>query len=177
MNEQNSSQVPLIAAAQRRPESRQDRCPPQLRPDRCSTRHPWRCRMGGRAGTDGMRSRPVTALAIVSIMLAGCVQHPPLPPTTPPRTTAHVQSPGWFHQQVVAARAARRAYQPSSDTAGAQRAYDDVMTAACTRAASAGPGKYPERCDAILHPPLDQSTDDPCVGRGDDPALQTECND
>jgi hypothetical protein len=124
-----------------------------------------------------MRPRPAAALAVVIIMLAGCDQRPTSPPTTPPRATAHVQPPDWFHQQVIAAREARRAYQPSTDTVGAQRVYDDVMTAACTRAASAGPDKYPKRCDAILHPPLDHSAADPCVGRGDDPALQTECND
>jgi hypothetical protein len=123
------------------------------------------------------RARAVAALAIVIVMLVGCDQRATLPLAPPPRAAAHVQPPDWFHQQVVAARAARRAHQPKADTAGAQRAYDDVMTAACTRAASAGPGKYPARRDAILRPPLDQSAADPCVGRDNDPALQTECSD
>jgi hypothetical protein len=69
-------------------------------------------------------------------LAAGCTQTPS-PPVAPPPAAARVQPPDWFHQQVVAARAARRAYQPSTDTLGAQRAYDNVMTAACTRAASA----------------------------------------
>jgi hypothetical protein len=96
--------------------------------------------MSGRGGGRGMRSRPF-ALAIVITMLAGCAQRPTLPPATPPPAAAHIQPPDWFHQQIVAARAARRAHQPKADTAGAQRAYDDLMTAACTRAASAGPGR------------------------------------
>jgi hypothetical protein len=125
---------------------------------------------------DGMRVFILLTIGAAIGLANGCSQTP-LPPVAPPPAAARVQPPDWFHQQVVAARAARRAYQPSIDTVGAQRAYDDVMTAACTRAASAGPGKYPKRCDAILHPLLDQSAADPCAGRGDDPALQTECND
>jgi hypothetical protein len=125
---------------------------------------------------DGMRIILVLTLGAAIGLAVGCTQRP-LPPAAPRHAAARLQPPDWFHQQVVAARAARRAHQPKADTAGAQRAYDEVMTAACTRAASAGPGKYPARCDAILHPPLDQSAADPCAGRDDDPALQAECND
>jgi hypothetical protein len=122
--------------------------------------------------------RPVAlAIGMFTMLSGGCIQTPTLPPIAPPHAAARVQPPDWFHQQVVAARAARRAHQPKADTAGAQRAYDDVMTTACTRAALAGPGKYPVRCDAILHPPLDQSPSDPCEGAMDDPARQTECSD
>jgi hypothetical protein len=66
-------------------------------------------------------------------------------------------------------------HQPKADTAGAQLAYDDVMRNACTRAVFAGPGKYPARCDAVLHPMLNQT--DPCAGNTDDSAMQTECSD
>jgi hypothetical protein len=125
----------------------------------------------------GMRIFLVLTICAAAGLAAGCTQRP-LPPAAPPPAAARVQPPDWFHQQILAARAARRAHQPTTDTVGAQRAYDDVMTAACTRAASAGPGKFPARCDTILRPPLDhQSAADPCVAQGDDPALQTECSD
>jgi hypothetical protein len=68
-------------------------------------------------------------------LAAGCAQRS-LPPAAPPHVAARVQPPDWFHQQLVAARAARRAYQPQANTAGAQKAYDDVMRTAstpCTR--------------------------------------------
>lgn len=134
-------------------------------------------RRGAGAVADvGMRIILVLTIGIAIGLATGCSQRP-LPPAAPPPAASRVQPPDWFHQQVLKARAARRAHQPSGDTAGAQRAYDDVMTSACTRAASAGPGKYPAQCDAILRPQLDQMAADACVDRGDDPALLTECND
>jgi hypothetical protein len=95
------------------------------------------------------------ALAVLAIgaaveLVARCAQRPALPPAAPPH--ARVQPPDWFHQQLAAARAARRPHQPQTDTVGAQRAYDDVLRTACTQAALAGPGKYPARFDAVLHP-------------------------
>jgi hypothetical protein len=92
----------------------------------------------------------------VSVLAAGCAQQPPVIrgslPVAPPRTATRVQPPDWFHQQLAAARAAKRDYRPKADTVGAQMAFDDVMRTACSRAALAGPGKYPARCDAVLHP-------------------------
>ena len=118
-----------------------------------------------------------TGVAIV--LAAGCVQEPAVPPAAPPRTVAHVQPPDWFHQQLAAARAARRNHRPQVDTVGSQKAYDDVMRTACTQAAVAGPGKYPARCDAVLHPTPNHPPIDPCAGDtdADSEAMQTECSD
>jgi len=114
------------------------------------------------------------AIGIVVMLAAGCARQPPLPAAVPPRSAARVQPPDWFHQQLAAARAAKRDHQPKTDTAGAQQAYDEVMHTACTRAALMGPGKYPARCDAVLHQtPADLCEDHP----DDDPVRQTECSD
>jgi hypothetical protein len=115
----------------------------------------------------------VLTIVAVIVLAAGCAQRPTPPPAAfvPARATTRAQPQDWFHQQVVAARTARREHQPKTDTAGAQRAYDDVMRTACTRAALAGPGKYPKRCDSVLHPVSDQSPIDSCIGGADDPAM------
>jgi hypothetical protein len=119
---------------------------------------------------------PVALAISASLMLvAGCAQR--LPPAAPPRVTAHVRPPDWFDQQLAAARAARLAHRPKADRAGAQRAYDDVMRAACTWAALSGPGNYPARCDAVLHQTPDQPLADPCDANVEDPAMQAECSD
>jgi hypothetical protein len=119
------------------------------------------------------------------IMLAtGCAQQPvattpsslPVPPA-PSHASASSKPQDWFHQQLVAARTAKRTHQPKTDTVGAQQAYDDAMRTACTRAALAGPGKYPSRCDEILNPVSAQPLSDPCDEKADDPAMVTECND
>ena len=121
--------------------------------------------------------RPLAlAIGIIVVLAAGCDRQP-LPVAAPPRAIAHVQPPDWFHQKLAAARAAKRDHQPRADTAGAQQAYDEVMHTACTRAALMGPGKYPARCDAILHQTPAQSPTDPCEGNLDDPARETECSD
>ncbi len=118
-----------------------------------------------------------------AVMLAGCAQRPSLPAAPQPRAAAHVRpkapATDWFHQQIAAARAAKRAHQPSTDTAGAQQAYDDIMRAACTRAALAGPDKYPARCDAVLRRVPVQSPSDPfaCEDNVDDPVAQAACSD
>ena len=123
-----------------------------------------------------MLRQPIHPLAIgVIIMLVGCTQQPTLAPG-PSRPIVRAQPPDWFHQQEAAARAAKRAHQPKTDTADAQAAYDEVMRTACTQAAVAGPGKYPARCDAVLHPTA-KVTIDPCYANSDDPAVMTECND
>jgi hypothetical protein len=116
------------------------------------------------------------------LLTAGCTQQPAPPPVSPPHGPAFslhaaAKPPDWFHQQLAAARAAKRAHEPKSDTAGAQRDYDTVLLNACTRAASAGPGKYPARCDAVLHPTPSRSVIDPCDQNADDPAVVAECND
>jgi hypothetical protein len=117
------------------------------------------------------------SLAIsVIILLVGCAQRP-TPAPGPSRPVVRVQPPDWFHQQVAAARAAKRAHQPKTDTAGAQAAYDSVMRTACTQAAVAGPGKYPARCDAVLHPTPTQAAIGSCDADPDAPAVVTECND
>jgi hypothetical protein len=117
----------------------------------------------------------LAALAIGAAieLVAGCAQRPL------PHAATRVQPPDWFHQQQAAARAARRAHQPQTDTVGAQKAYNDVLRTACTKAALAGPGKYPARCDAVLRvsaPTMAPSADtnptpnqptDPCVGDTD----------
>jgi len=124
--------------------------------------------------------RTISALGVgtVILLLAGCAQQPNIPPAAPPHAAAHAQPPDWFHQQVSAARAARRAYQPKTDTIGAQLAYDNVLRTACTRAALEKSGKYPARCDEVLHPTPGQSSPvDPCKGNSNDPAMQTECSD
>jgi hypothetical protein len=110
------------------------------------------------------------------IQLVGCAQQPTSAPG-PSRPVVRVQPPDWFHQQVAAARAAKRAHQPKTDTAGAQAAYDSVMRTACTQAAVAGPGKYSARCDAILRPTPAQAAIGPCDADPDEPAVVTECND
>jgi hypothetical protein len=112
----------------------------------------------------------------VMVMLVGCAQEP-TPAPGPSRPIVRVQPPDWFHQQVALARAARRAHQPKTDVTGAQAAYDNVMRNACTQAAVAGPGKYPARCDAVLHPSPSQAITASCDADPDDPAVVTECND
>jgi hypothetical protein len=116
----------------------------------------------------------VLAIGAAVELVAGCAQRP-LPPAAPPH--ARAQPPDWFHQQLTAARAARRDHQPQTDTVGAQKAYDDVLRTACTQAALAGPGKYPARCDAVLRPTPNQPQTDPCAGDTDSQAMQTECSD
>jgi len=126
--------------------------------------------------------RPVPAVprsfalvgATAIMLVAGCAQQPTV---APPRPAASVRPPDWFHQQLAAARVAKRAHQPKADTAGAQQAYDDVMRAACTRAALMGPDKYPVRCDAVLHQPLDHSPTDPCEGNDDLAGQTAACSD
>lgn len=126
----------------------------------------------------GQRGFMKSSLIIGAIvMLAGCAQQPTLPAPKPPRPVARVQPPDWYHQQVAAARAAKRAHQPKSDIVGAQLAYDNVLRDACTRAAVAGPGHYPARCDAVLHPTVSQTVIDPCDENPDNPTTVTECND
>jgi hypothetical protein len=117
-----------------------------------------------------------------AVMLAGCAQGPSLPAASQPRAAAHVRPKAptdWFHQQLAAARAAKRAHQPRTDTVGAQQAYDDIMRAACTRAAVAGPDKYPARCDAVLRRVPVRSPSDPfaCEDDVDDPVAQAACSD
>jgi hypothetical protein len=126
-----------------------------------------------------MRDLLVLALGAAILLAAGCAQRSAVTPAAPPRAVTHVQPPDWFHQQLDAARAARRAHQPQTDTVGAQMAYDDVMRTACTQAAAAGPGKYPARCDAVLHPMPKQPPTDPCAGDtdADGQAMQIECSD
>jgi len=118
--------------------------------------------------------RPIALAIGMAIMLApGCAQKPSVP------ATAHVRPPvsDWFSQQRAKALAAKRAHQPKSDTVGAQQAYDDVMRTACSRAALAGPGKYPARCDAVLHPTPGPPPIDPCEANADDVDLRTACSD
>jgi hypothetical protein len=81
----------------------------------------------------GQRGFMKSSLIIGAIvMLAGCAQQPTLPAPKPPRPVGRVQPPDWYHQQVAAARAAKRAHQPKSDIVGAQLAYDNVLRDACT---------------------------------------------
>ena len=117
------------------------------------------------------------AIALAIGVVTGCARRPTSPADDPTRAVARVHPPDWFHRQLTAARAAKRAHQPKTDTAGAQMAFDDVMRTACTRAALAGPGKYPARCDAVLRPTPVQPLIDPCDGNPDDPTIETECND
>ncbi|WP_428483326.1 hypothetical protein [Rhodopila sp.] len=124
-----------------------------------------------------MQGLLMVAIGGFIMLAAGCAEQPP---PKPPRPAARVHPPDWFHQQLAAARAARRNHQPRTDTVGAQRAYDDTMRAACTRAALMGPDKYPARCDAVLHPTPAQSAPDadPLACEDDtDPAQQTACSD
>jgi hypothetical protein len=124
-----------------------------------------------------MRIILVLTTGVATVLAAGCAQEPAVRPAARPRPVAHVRPPDWFHQQLAAARAARRNHQPQSDTVAAQKAYDDVMRTACTQAALAGPGKYPAACDAVLHVTPDQASTDPCAGDTDSQAMQTECSD
>ncbi len=116
-------------------------------------------------------------MGAIIILVAGCAQWLPVSPTAPPHAAARTQPSDWFHQQLAMARAAKRAHQPKADKVGAQLAYDDVMRTACTQAALAGRGKYPARCDAVLHPTAAQPSTDPCDEDAENPALQTECSD
>jgi hypothetical protein len=124
-----------------------------------------------------MRIILVLTIGAAIVLAAGCAQRPALPPAAPPRAAARVQPPDWFHQQVAAARAARRDHRPQTDTVGAQKAYDDVMRTACTQAALAGPGKYPARCDAVLHLTPNLGSTDPCAEDTDTQTMLTECSD
>ncbi len=126
---------------------------------------------------DGMRVILAWTTGVVIALVGGCVQEPAAPPAAPPRAVAHVRPPDWFHQQLAAARAARRNHQPQADTVGAQKAYDEVMRTACTQAAVAGPGKYPAACDAVLHLTPNQAPTDPCAEDTDSQAMLTECSD
>jgi hypothetical protein len=116
-----------------------------------------------------------SAIGVLS-MLMGCANQS-TPASDPFRPVVQGQPLDWFHQQLAAARAAKRAHQPKADTAGAQAAYDNVLRTACTRAAVAGPGKYPARCDAVLHPASSQAVIGACDIDPDNPAVVTECND
>ena len=117
-------------------------------------------------------------IAIVVMLAVGCTQHPPASPAgVSSRPAARAQPLDWFHQQLAAARAARRDHQPKTDTVGAQQAYDNVMHTACIQAAVKGPGNYPARCDAILHPASSPPAIDACQNNVDDPATQVECSD
>lgn len=131
----------------------------------------------GCAASPAIVNPAVLAVGIVIMLVTGCGQRLTGPAAVPPRAVTRVQPPDWFHQQLAAARAARRAHQPKTDTAGAQLAYDNVMRTACTQAALAGPGKYPVHCNTILHPMPTQSSVDPCDGTADDPAAEIACND
>src|SRR5690348_948284 len=82
---------------------------------------------------DGMRINLLSITGVAIMLAAGCTQEPAAPPAAPPRTVIHARPPDWFHQQLAAARAARRNHQPKSDTVGAQKAYDDVLRTACTQ--------------------------------------------
>jgi hypothetical protein len=126
-----------------------------------------------------MRITLVLAIGAAIDLVAGCAQRPALPPAAPPHAATRVQPPDWFHQQLAAARAARLAHQPQADTVGAQKAYDDVLRTACAQAALGGPGKYPARCDAVLHPMPKLPPTDPCAGDtdADSQVMQTECSD
>jgi hypothetical protein len=126
-----------------------------------------------------MRIILVLTIGAAIALAAGCTQRSAVPPAAPPRAVTHAQPPDWFHQQLAAARAAKRAHQPQADTVGAQKAYDDVLRTACTQAALGGPGKYPARCDAVLHPTPTHPPTDPCAGDtdADSQAMQTECSD
>ena len=124
------------------------------------------------------------ALAIgPAVMVAGCAQQPNAPAASHPHVAAPVRpktpAPDWFHQQLAAARAAKRNHQPRTDTAGAQRAYDDIVRAACVRVALAEPDKYPARCDAVVRPTPEQSPTDPfaCEGDAGDPLAEGACSD
>ena len=121
------------------------------------------------------RLKCLSAIGVI-IMLTGCA-HQPTPSSGPSRPVVRVQPPDWFHQQVAAARAAKQAHQPKTDTAGAQAAYDSVLRTACTRAAVAEPGRYPARCDAVLHPLPSQPAIGACEADPDDPVAVIECND
>jgi hypothetical protein len=123
------------------------------------------------------------ALAIgPAVMVAGCAQRPTPPAVSHPhaaRVRPRTPAADWFHQQLAAARAARRNHQPRTDTAGAQRAYDDIVRAACVRVALAGPDEYPARCEAILRRTPDQSPANPfaCEGDAGDPLAESACSD
>ncbi len=118
----------------------------------------------------------ISAMSCVAMLTAACTPQP-APPPVPPHAAAHANPPDWYHQQLAAARAARRAHQPASDKAGAQQAYDTVMRDACLHAAVMGPGKYTARCDAILHQAPAQTLIDPCDANADDPSVQADCSD
>ncbi len=129
-----------------------------------------------------MRSSLAFAIG-TAVMLAGCAERPSLPPAPQPHAAARIRPkaspPDWFHQQLAVAREAKLAHQPKVDTAGAQLAYDNVMVAACTRAALAGPDKYAARCDAVLRRVPVQSPSDPfaCEDNVGDPIAEAACSD
>ena len=115
-----------------------------------------------------------TALILV---LASCATPPAPPPRAKPAVVHHAV-PDWFQQQLARARQARREHVPKEDAVGAQQAYDDVMHAACTRAAAAGPGRYPARCDAVLKPPAGPVQPDPfACTPGSAQDATAECSD
>lgn len=122
--------------------------------------------------------RHVALAAGIVVLMAGCAAPKPAPQASTTASRPSVRTPvsgDWFHQQLEAARAARRAHQPRSDTTGAQKAYDDILRAACTRLALGDPGKYQSRCDAVLQP----AHPDPfeCADNSSDTATLTTCND
>jgi hypothetical protein len=128
------------------------------------------------ATLDELRAVIIRAATIVTVMLvAACapsaprpvVQHRPQPPQD------------WFHQQLAAAVRAKRTHQPASDVAGAQKAYDDIVQAACVRLAVSGSRQYSARCDAVLRHAVSQPQFDPavCDDTETDPAALRACND
>jgi hypothetical protein len=90
-----------------------------------------------------MKTLLAASVGAALLLGAGCAQRPASPPLTPPRAAVRAQPPDWFDQQVVVARAERRAHQPKTDKVGAQLAYDEVMRKACTGAALAGAWQIP----------------------------------
>jgi hypothetical protein len=117
-----------------------------------------------------------TAIIGTVLLVAAC--SPNVPPASPP-VVQQRPPPDWFHQQLAAAREAKRAHQPASDVAGAQKAYDDVVVAACIRLALTGSTKYAAHCTLVLQLAVSSShfilpdCDDPDV----DSAMLLACND
>jgi len=117
-----------------------------------------------------------TGIIAAILLVAACS-----PNVTPaPRAVVqHQPPPDWFHQQLAAAREAKRTHQPPSDVAGAQKAYDEIVEAACIRVALSGSDKYATRCNAVLRHTVSspKSTVPDCDDTEVDPATLQSCND
>ena len=93
----------------------------------------------------------------------------------------HPAQQDWFHEQLPAAREAKREHLAAGDIAGAQTAYDGIVRDTCVQVSLSGTDKYKARCDALLSALDAKAPAEPdpfaCDDNRSDEASLTACND